>query len=72
MRRRQLVIAAGAALLIGCGTPAEQLAPAKLSPLGANRRLDVWPTAYLDAPRPVREAYAFASANYETLRYVPC
>jgi hypothetical protein len=69
MNRRDFLIGGlvgGTTLLAGCGgfEAAEhryQLAPESLLPEDVRR-----------APDDVREAYRFAIANRETLRYIPC
>lgn len=40
--------------------------------LAANPALGIWPRAIDAAPAQVREAYAFAVAHEETLRWIPC
>jgi hypothetical protein len=74
MNRRRLLVSVGAVLIAGCtprSAPQSQATsyPAELAAHPAN---GVWPTAYRSAPQSVRTAYQYATANYETLRYIPC
>jgi hypothetical protein len=74
VKRRQLLVAAAAALVTSCTqsaatTPSPTAYPAELA---ANPGKGVWPSAYRNAPQGVQTAYQFAAANYETLRYIPC
>jgi hypothetical protein len=73
VKRRQLLVAAAAALVTSCTnvatTPSPTAYPAELA---ANPGNGVWPSAYRNAAQAVRTAYQFAAANYETLRYIPC
>jgi uncharacterized protein with PCYCGC motif len=73
VKRRQLLVAAAAVLVASCAqrpdTPTRTSYPAELA---ANPGKDVWPSAYRNAAAAVRNAYEFAAANYETLRYIPC
>jgi hypothetical protein len=74
VKRRQLLVAAAAALVTSCTqsvatTPAPTAYPAELA---ANPGNAVWPSAFRNAAPAVQTAYQFAAANYETLRYIPC
>ena len=74
VKRRQLLVAATAALVTSCTqsvatAPSPTAYPAELA---ANPAKGVWPSAYRNAGQAVRTAYQFAAANYETLSYIPC
>lgn len=74
-RRRFL---AGAGLLFasacapGAVRPSASSAPAPLPALGADPKNGIWPVQYQRAPAPVREAYSWAVAHEQTLRFIPC
>lgn len=77
MRRRQLLLAAGAAFLSACartGVPAGSPKPPAAYPaaLAANAQLDVWPAMYRSAPSLVQKAYRYAAQHEAGLRYIPC
>ena len=74
VNRRRLLMSAGAILIAGCTPrPAPQSQPTSYpAELAAHPATGVWPTAYRSAPETVRTAYQYATANYETLRYIPC
>lgn len=74
VRRRELLVAAGATALAACAAPVVARTP---SPPPANSLLamplrDVWPAEYRQAPQVVRDAYAFAVDHRAELRYIPC
>lgn len=73
MRRRTLLVAAAGFAAAAC-VPARIAAPsATLRPLWlAIPAQDVWPLPYRQAPAAAKEAYAFAIAHPEILRYIPC
>ena len=70
MKRRDFLanglVAAGAMMLAGCRRFEAAEHRYKLAPES------VLPTDIRSAPAEVREAYRFAIANRETLRYIPC
>lgn len=73
MRRRQLLLASAAALIVGCTARPATTSPTRYpAELAANPAKGIWPSAYGTAPQAVRTAYQFAAANSETLRYIPC
>jgi len=61
------------ALVTACGPWADpEPSPAGLPALAARPSAGYWPDVVLQAPQPVREAYAWAVENERTLRYIPC
>lgn len=78
MRRRTL-LGALAALAAGACTaatavpaPTTALNTGRPDPLLADPAADIWPAAYRAAPEPTREAYRYAVAEPEVLRWFPC
>lgn len=74
MNRRRLILSTGAILIAGCTRrAAPQSQPTgRIAELAAHPATGVWPAAIGSAPPTVRAAYVYATANYETLRYIPC
>lgn len=75
MRRRELLAAAGGALLAACGPRGAAMAtagPTDLPALAAHPATGRWPEVITRAPAEVREAYAYAVDSYAVLRYIPC
>jgi len=74
VRRRLLVLAAG--LIASACTPTVPASPSPpasaIPPLGANPVRGIWPAQYHGAPKPVRDAYEWASMHENILRYIPC
>ena len=70
MKRREFLVkgltAAGAMMLSGCGGFEAAEHRYKLAPE------NVLPADIAKAPTEVREAYRFAIANRDTLKYIPC
>lgn len=48
------------------------LDPLLADPLLADPALGIWPAAFQNAPERVREAYRYAIARPQTLRWFPC
>ena len=46
--------------------------PGPIPPLGANPTRGIWPSQYRNAPQQVRDAYAWAAAHENILRFIPC
>ena len=73
--RRRLLVLFGAVLASACA-PAALAKPnspqGPIPPLGANPTRGIWPSQYRNAPRQVRDAYAWAAAHENILRFIPC
>ncbi|HEY6203735.1 MAG TPA: PCYCGC motif-containing (lipo)protein [Candidatus Limnocylindria bacterium] len=73
--RRRFLAGAGLFLASACAPaasrPAAISAPA-LPALEADPKNGIWPIQYLRAPANVREAYSWAVAQEQTLRFIPC
>lgn len=67
MKRRRLLLAAAAALAVGCSPARSAAAPAPIAPPRQQ-----WPRYVLDADPAVRAAYAFAVADRVVLKWIPC
>ena len=77
MRRRRLVIVAGASLVAACTARVERssaTAPAATTSLAmaANPALGIWPSPLDRAPAAVRDVYSFAIGHESILRWIPC
>lgn len=73
MRRRRFLVGLAGAALVACSQKID--APARAGaepPLLATPARNMWPLAFRQAPAEVREAYAFAIAQPQVLKYVPC
>ena len=83
MRRRQLLIAAGAALAAACtpagGSTSTTNTPAGGAPAGrpndpnaGNPEAGIWPAFVASAPAQTKQAYVYAAQHPEILEYIPC
>jgi len=76
MGRRRFLAAAGVVLAAACApeaaSPRRAADATFVPPLGADPARGIWPTVYHGAPAEVREAYAWAVAHEESLRFIPC
>lgn len=78
MRRRTLLGGLAALAAAGCTAPvatAPSSGPTTATrpdPLLADPPADIWPAAYRAAPEATREAYRYAVAEPDILRWFPC
>ncbi|HEX9437230.1 MAG TPA: PCYCGC motif-containing (lipo)protein [Candidatus Limnocylindria bacterium] len=77
MRRRRLLMLAGASVAAACTAKVTEATPGSaavtpLPALAANPAAGQWPAIIGRAPAEVREAYEFAVASEKTLRWIPC
>lgn len=71
--RRRLLVLAAAVLATACAPAAQARPSASVLPaLAANPTRGIWPDEYHGAPKPVRDAYAWAATHENILRYIPC
>ena len=71
-RREFLLTGAGVVALAACGPGPGARPGDALTPLYARPALNEWPAQFRELPPDVQEAYRYAAANRDVLRYMPC
>ncbi len=76
-RRRRLLVGAAALAATACvpnglRTPAKTSEPGPASPLAARPPVDYWPASFKQLRPETRDAYRYAAAHEDVLRYIPC
>lgn len=70
--RRTLLAGIGPLLAGACAGPAAPAVGRPAEAMAAQPAQGRWPSFYRTAPAEVQEAYAYAAAHQETLRFIPC
>jgi len=72
MNRRRFLLAGGAVVLAACASAKPARPEDALTAIYARPDKNEWPDEFLRLPADTQATYRYATANHDTLQYIPC